>query len=225
MKEKAKNRRNKIRISCESCGKMFERHFCHVKRVNHSYCSKKCFYKKLPELLSGKDNPNYKGPNFITCEFCSKQFEVYHHLLKTRRFCSQSCVCEWMNKTKRFRRDDAWKQKLREARLKQRPLPTGNTSIERKLQSELDKRKLKYEPHFVIGKRFEIDIAFPKKKLAVEADGDYWHSLPKQILADGRKNDYLKSIDWNIMRFTESEINDDVKSCADKIIAQLGGDN
>ena len=93
------------------------------------------------------------------------------------------------------------------------------------LTPELDKRKLKYEPHFVIGKRFEIDIAFPKKKLAVEADGDYWHSLPKQILADGRKNDYLKSIDWNIMRFTESEINDDVKSCADKIIAQLGGDN
>lgn len=52
---------------------------------------------------------------------------------------------------------------------------------------------------------FELDIYIPSLKLGVEYDGDYWHSLPKMVERDKRKNQecYQKGI--KLIRIKESD--------------------
>jgi DNA mismatch endonuclease (patch repair protein) len=81
------------------------------------------------------------------------------------------------------------------------------------------------------------DFVFPNHKLVVECDGDFWHANPlkyagkplkqaqKNTLAkDKSKNAYIKKVDsgsWTLLRFWESDIKKDVKSCVDKIEQSL----
>jgi hypothetical protein len=51
--------------------------------------------------------------------------------------------------------------------------------------------------------RYFIDIALPSKRLAVEIDGP-WHTRPKQIKSDKRKDRRLRSIGWSVKRFPVS---------------------
>lgn len=62
-----------------------------------------------------------------------------------------------------------------------------------------------------------IDIAFPKEKIAVEADGYRWHSKPKDRKRDGHKNYILKNDGWKILRFSDHQIIEDVTRCVDQI--------
>jgi very-short-patch-repair endonuclease/ribosomal protein S27AE len=94
------------------------------------------------------------------------------------------------------------------------------SSIEVKIKNELDRRGLKYKSQYQICSWF-IDITFPEKKLAVEIDGDYWHSLPKQIQKDANKDHWLIRHHWKILRLKEHEIKANVNSCADRIEALL----
>lgn len=52
---------------------------------------------------------------------------------------------------------------------------------------------------------FELDIYIPSLKLGIEYDGDYWHSLPKMVERDERKNQecYQKGI--RLIRIKESD--------------------
>lgn len=61
------------------------------------------------------------------------------------------------------------------------------SKIERIVKEELNKRGLQFKEQHQICYWF-IDITFPKDKLAVEIDGDYWHSLEKQKEKDKNKD-------------------------------------
>lgn len=54
-------------------------------------------------------------------------------------------------------------------------------------------------PEFRIG-RWSVDLAFPLRKLAVELDGIYWHSLPAMIEKDARKDAHLQRSGWTVRR-------------------------
>lgn len=58
-----------------------------------------------------------------------------------------------------------------------------------------------------------IDIAFPKIKLAIEADGEPWHSPEK----DAVKNYVLKKHGWTVLRFKGNDILTDIAACIAKI--------
>ena len=87
---------------------------------------------------------------------------------------------------------------------------------ERLIKAELSKRGIKYCEQHQFACWF-VDITFPSSKLAVEVDGDYWHSLPEQKLKDAKKDGWLISHNWIILRILESEIKKDVRSCVDRI--------
>jgi very-short-patch-repair endonuclease len=70
--------------------------------------------------------------------------------------------------------------------------------------------------------RFNIDLAIPSARIAIEADGRYWHALPKQIAADARKDAALTAAGWRVLRFGEDQINEDVASCVAVVLASLG---
>ena len=82
--------------------------------------------------------------------------------------------------------------------------PTG---IEIKVYEELKRRGFLFERQKVVGNRYVVDAYIPSLNLVIEADGDYWHSKPKTKERDKRKNCYLKEYGFNLLRLTETEIN------------------
>jgi len=83
----------------------------------------------------------------------------------------------------------------------------GPTSIEKKLYDELKKRGILFEKQRLINGRFIVDAYIPSLNLVIEADGNYWHSLPKTVEKDRRENAYLKKCGYNLLRLTGTEIN------------------
>jgi very-short-patch-repair endonuclease len=87
----------------------------------------------------------------------------------------------------------------------------GMTSIERILSREFKKRRLKFEMHKTMFKRYQPDFVFEQVKLIVEADGDYWHRQLKRdhvpLFQAAAKNG------WTVWRFAESEITQHPEAC------------
>lgn len=112
------------------------------------------------------------------------------------------------------------------------PLQDAKTT-EIPMQNELNKREIKFKKHYLLrnieGRIIrQGDIAFPEVKLVVECDGDYWHGNPKvfgilnpmQIERkerDKKQDDEISKTGWKVLRFWESDIQDDVSHCVDKI--------
>ena len=83
----------------------------------------------------------------------------------------------------------------------------GPTSIEKKVYEELKVRGLLFEKQKLINGRFLVDAFIPSFNLVIEADGGYWHSLPRVIKKDKAENAYLTKCGYNLLRLTETEIN------------------
>lgn len=115
-----------------------------------------------------------------------------------------------------------------------------NTKSELALARELRKIGLKFKKHYPI--EGKPDFAFPKEKVAVFCDGDFWHGnswrirgyskfgedikskrefwIPKlrnNINRDRHVNRALRNQGWRILRFWESEIKINVHRCAKKV--------
>jgi very-short-patch-repair endonuclease len=80
------------------------------------------------------------------------------------------------------------------------------TSIEVKVYDELKRRGFLFETQKVIKGKFRVDAYIPGLNLVVEADGDYWHSLPKNIRRDKAKDAYLGKCGFGLLRLSETEI-------------------
>ena len=114
--------------------------------------------------------------------------------------------------------------KIRKARAKQ-ILPTEYTSIENKIYERLLQLNLAgyFERNELIGKFHRFDFVSQKFKIAIETDGDYWHSNPKiytqldEVQKHNKKNDKVKNKlinenDYLLLRFWESDINKDMEN-------------
>ncbi|MGH2638750.1 MAG: very short patch repair endonuclease [Rhabdochlamydiaceae bacterium] len=112
-----------------------------------------------------------------------------------------------------------------------------NTTPERVLFTELHKRGVKFQRHYkLIGRP---DMAFPKDKLAVFIDGDFWHGynwkvkmeIPPEIfwqpkISSNMKRDRkvrkeLSKIGWKVMRIWEHDVKKNPSGCAARIISKL----
>lgn len=66
---------------------------------------------------------------------------------------------------------------------------------------------LKYIEELQLGFYF-IDFALPEYKLAIEIDSKQFHSSEEQIRHDAKKDEYLKSIGWDVLRLKAAAVND-----------------
>lgn len=69
--------------------------------------------------------------------------------------------------------------------------------------------------------RATADFAFPDQHLIVECDGSYWHNLPKVRRRDQRRDGWLRSKGWRVLRLGEEEIRRDPDACVIRVQAML----
>ena len=184
-----------IDTACQTCGKNI-----HILKSRYAdgkhgrYCSQKC-------MIADRPKPKRIKKSIVNCQLCGKEFEIYPSWLKKGdgKFCSRKCVISNTNRQMRL---------------------NGQTTIEKLLQDELNKRNIDHSYNYSLPP-WVIDFAFPNYKLAVEADGIYWHSLDNVKEKDKRKDKDLIKRGWTILHFTGDEIRNSPFDCVDKIVSHL----
>ena len=70
---------------------------------------------------------------------------------------------------------------------------------------------------------FNLDIAFPEEKLAIEVDGGNWHTSPRKASQDAKKLSFLLRSGWTLDRIqvTKKTSDSDLISYAQKVVALL----
>ena len=117
-----------------------------------------------------------------------------------------------------------------------------DTTIELMLRKKLWQMGLRFRKHYnTIGRP---DIAFPKQKLAIFCDSDFWHGynwetqknsiksnrsywitkIERNIERDKQVTHCLEEKGWVVIRFWEHELRKDIDFCANKILKLLGKD-
>jgi very-short-patch-repair endonuclease len=161
------------------------------------YCSRACLGTANGKRQEGRD-PSKRTTT--ACLECGAAFEALLSLGDRRKFCSRPCNALWHMRRRRILRP---------------------TSIELALKTGLALVGVATVPEVRIG-RFLVDLAIPAAKIAIEADGSYWHSLRGMAERDARKDAALSAAGWRVLRFGEDQINTDVASCVAAVLAALG---
>lgn len=99
------------------------------------------------------------------------------------------------------------------------------TDIEELFRIELEKRGLRtgidFATQFPIRHTFILDFAFPEQMVAVEVDGEPFHTKPKDRKRDGFKNKILREKGWKVLRFWGKDVRADVAKCVDELFLVL----
>lgn len=107
-------------------------------------------------------------------------------------------------------------------------MPKSNTSIEKIMAKTLVEMKIPFEFQKIYG-FWVFDFFLPNKKTFIECDGDYWHGNPdkfkifnktqKNNISRGKaKDNYAKKHGYKVIRFWESEINEELENVKKKIL-------
>lgn len=171
--------------------------------------------KKHTEETKRKISKSKTGKKH-TIESRRKMFESRVNYLKTHpEEHTRLCL---INKGRNF--TEKHRENLRIVRLRQ-IFPTKDSSIEIKIQNELNSRGIEYKKHIPVCNICQPDILFPEKKIAIFCDGDYWHSKEfdngNRWKRDRRNDKILKESGWVTLRFWGYEINTNPSLCVDRI--------
>ena len=117
-------------------------------------------------------------------------------------------------------------------------IKSKGTSIEMKLRKALCENKLRGY-HINPKINGNPDFAFGKYKIAIFCDGDFWHGKHYKVLKkrlgekfwrnkieanikrDEMHNRLLRREGWSVVRFWESDINNNLEKCINKLKKEL----
>jgi very-short-patch-repair endonuclease len=93
--------------------------------------------------------------------------------------------------------------------------PTKMTKIERALYEAFTIAGFSFEMHRTMFARWQPDFVFDEAALIVQADGEYWHSLPRAAANDRLFDATATDAGWTVIRFGGKQIKRDVSSCVE----------
>lgn len=196
MTEHPSNPRNKVKCTCETCGKTFERCPSHIKKGEGRFCSYDCL-NVWKRTIKGNEHPLKKEYPTLKCEWCGQEYQRKPSEAAKSRFCGKQCQGSWTT-----------------ANTQQ---PTG---IEIKIFNVLTELDLPFVAQKAMGV-YCCDFVIKSRRLVIECDGDYWHSLPDVINRDKKKDTWLISHGYKVLRLPEHRINDDIEWCKQQILSHL----
>lgn len=189
--------------------------------------------QKRPSIVGGKNPAKRKDVRKKLVENNSMKNSVYRERQRI------GVLESWKNKEKRKNRVDAMKgiEKTDKAKknmsiarkklLKESPdilkkslihFKGKRTNIEKIIEDILIKNKIKYEYDFKI-LRYCVDFAFIDKKIAIECDGEYWHTGREE--QDRIRQEKIEALGWKFIRFTETKILEYRDECEKIILVNL----
>lgn len=115
-----------------------------------------------------------------------------------------------------------------------------DTALERPIRSALHRRGLRFRKH-VRELPGSPDVVFPRARVAVFVDGDFWHGyrfpawehkvtdfwrvkIRKNRERDRRNFRALRRMGWKVIRIWQHQMKRDLQSCIRKIQAAVRGD-
>jgi very-short-patch-repair endonuclease len=145
------------------------------------YCSQACIVKWRERKFSGS---RYRPEAHVTvnCGWCGATFSTLYCRLKSGRgrYCSATCRASYSA----------------------RRCQNRVSGEETRFGDALRRAGMEPLPQHRIG-RWTVDFYFPSWGIAVEFDGEYWHSLPRMIEKDQRKAAYLRGRKVALVRVPE----------------------
>jgi very-short-patch-repair endonuclease len=76
-------------------------------------------------------------------------------------------------------------------------------------------------PQHPVGK-YRLDFAIPDKRIAIELDGHEYHKTRYQRTHDAKRDRWLYGQGWHVLRFTGTEIHQNLDRCIDEICELVG---
>jgi very-short-patch-repair endonuclease len=76
-------------------------------------------------------------------------------------------------------------------------------------------------PQHTVGK-YRLDFAIPDKRIAIELDGHEYHKTKYQRTHDAKRDRWLYGQGWHVLRFTGTEIHQNLDRCINEICALVG---
>ena len=137
---------------------------------------------KKPGFFKKGQTPWVKGKK-ATPETRKKQSRSALHRFQTQKHPHQGT-----------HRSEITKQKLREARLRQKP-PKGETWPEKTLGKMLKKQKISFEKQKSFRNPYCIFDFYIEPKISIFTDGDYWHCNPNDYIYKKKLNSGFKPND------------------------------
>jgi REase_MTES_1575 len=68
-----------------------------------------------------------------------------------------------------------------------------------------------------------LDLAWPSRKVAVEADGRTYHDLPEAVHRDRWRQNQLEAQGWTVLRFTWRDVIENPDEIIERVATALGG--
>lgn len=194
-------------VPCSICGTPMYRPPWQLRQAPRPCCSPKCL------AVLRTDPGKSTAANCLQCGEPFSRFisDVERHQQngspQAGSFCSKRCFAM-------HRRSEGWYQRNLPR------IPRSNTTIEIALGRELEALGIPFKTQWRL-KRWRADFAYPNFRLYVQADGDYFHRLPRNVERDRRFNEMAIAEGWRVIRFWEHEIRADAKDCATKVAELL----
>jgi very-short-patch-repair endonuclease len=91
------------------------------------------------------------------------------------------------------------------------------------MERELIKNNISYKKQVPISGIAVVDFLL-RDRLIVQCDGDHWHNLPGKKIKDATQDIILNREGYEVLRFTETEINKNIGGCVEKILTAISGD-
>lgn len=99
-----------------------------------------------------------------------------------------------------------------------------NNKVQMKLETALENKGLIKGIDFIsemafirFGKRFYVDIGFPKLKIIVEIDGNS-HKTRQEKYEDRQRDKLFSKFNWLVIRFTNEEVENNPDKCVETIL-------
>jgi very-short-patch-repair endonuclease len=97
----------------------------------------------------------------------------------------------------------------------------ADTYIEKILEQELLKRQIAFQKQVPLCGVALADFYIPEFNIVIEADGDYWHSLPNRKARDEARDATLKENGITVVRLSETALSLSAAFCGARVLDEI----